>query len=48
MQVYRNECYNLMWTDELHRVEITRVEIRQCDGANLAAGWMRARKTIRR
>jgi hypothetical protein len=42
MQVYRNECYNRMWTDELHRVEITNVEIRPWDGANLVEGWMRA------
>jgi hypothetical protein len=42
MQIYQNECYNRMWTDELHRVQITKVEIREWDGANLVEGWMRA------
>ena len=42
MHVQRNECYNRMWTDELHHVEITKAEIRERDGANLVEGWMRA------
>ena len=42
MQIYRNECYNRMWTDKFHRVEITRAEAREWDGANLVGGWMRA------
>lgn len=42
MYAQRNECYNRMWTDKFHRVEITNAIIRERDGANLVEGWMRA------
>lgn len=37
-----NECYTRMWTDELHRVQITSATTRAWDGANVVSGWMRA------
>jgi hypothetical protein len=42
MLAQRNECFNRMWTDKFHRVEITNAAIREWDGANLVEGWMRA------
>jgi hypothetical protein len=37
-----NECRNRMWTDGLHRVEITSATTREWDGANVVEGVMRA------
>jgi hypothetical protein len=42
MNIQVNEYAHRMWSDELHRFDVERIEIRESDGASRLAGVLRA------